>query len=378
MLHKMNAGNQNQLTSCSYLSSVDLPGLLDCLPVGVMVYRDDLSIVYVNRMASEWISPVRSIEEIFVQGSPVSDSSLCREIAESVLAGEQPPSMHPLRFTTKAASRLLRLSWAAVREPISGKIVGGAVLAEDITTETDLQQQVAQSQRLATVGKVAGKVAHELNNPLDGILRYINLAIRVIDQGQADKAKDYLVQGRSGLMRMVQIVSEMLDFSRGSATAIEQSPLDKILQEAIVAMEPRAGKVRIELQVPDPKPLPRYRSDNLFQVFCNLIKNAFDAMEGDGRLTITIRRGDRQLDIEFRDTGTGFPSEQAEAIFQPFFTTKGFGRGTGLGLAICRDIVEKLHGRITAANHPEGGSVFTVIPAERGRLELRNMDIGMR
>lgn len=361
----MNTGIQNQPKLSSYLSSVDLPGFLDCLPVGVLIYRDDLSIAYANRMASEWMSPVRSIEEIFVQGSPASDCSLCRKIAESVLAGEQPPSMHPLRFTRQAASRLLRLSWTAVREPISGKIVGGAVLAEDITAETDLQQQVSQSQRLATVGKVAGKVAHELNNPLDGILRYINLAIRVIDQGQADKAKDYLVQGRSGLMRMVQIVSEMLEFSRGSATAIEQSSLDKILQEAIVAMEPRAGKVRIELQIPDPKPLPRYRSDNLFQVFCNLIKNAFDAMEGDGRLVITIRRGDRKLDIAFRDTGTGFPPEQAEAIFQPFFTTKGFGRGTGLGLAICRDIVEKLHGRITAANHPEGGSVFTVtLPRE--------------
>ena len=161
-------------------------------------------------------------------------------------------------------------------------------------------------------------------------------------------------------MRMVQIVSEMLEFSRGSTTAIERAPLDQILQEAILAMEPRAGKVRIELKRSDPQHLPLYRSDSLFQVFCNLIKNAIDAMEGDGRLTIAIRRGERQVDIAFRDTGSGFPAEQAEAIFQPFFTTKGFGRGTGLGLAICRDIVEKLHGRITAANHPEGGSTFTV------------------
>jgi signal transduction histidine kinase len=158
----------------------------------------------------------------------------------------------------------------------------------------------------------------------------------------------------------VQIVSEMLEFSRGSSTAIERAPLDQILREAIAAMEPRAGKVRIELLCQDPQFLPLFRSDNLFQVFCNLIKNAIDAMEGDGQLTITIHRSERKLDIEFRDTGSGFPAEQAEAIFQPFFTTKGFGRGTGLGLAICRDIVDKLRGRITAANHPEGGSTFTV------------------
>jgi signal transduction histidine kinase len=363
----MNTSNQNQLSSISNLSSVDLPGFLDCLPVGVIVFGNDLSVVYANRKAFEWMPPCGTIVETIVQGSPASESSVCREIAESVVAGGQPQSPLPFRFTTKTSSRLLRLSWAAVREPAAGKIVGGAVFAEDITAETDLQQQVAQSQRLATVGKVAGKVAHELNNPLDGILRYINLAIRVIDQGQVEKAKDYLVQGRSGLMRMVQIVSEMLEFSRGSATVIERARLDQILHEAITAMEPRAGKVRVELLCPDLNPLPQYRSDNLFQVFCNLIKNAIDAMEGEGRLTIAIRRGERQLDITFRDTGSGFPAEQAEAIFQPFFTTKGFGRGTGLGLAICRDIVEKLHGQITAANHPDGGSIFTVsLPTGEG------------
>jgi signal transduction histidine kinase len=360
MLHKMNIGNQNQLLNVSNLSSVDLPGVLDCLPIGVIVFRSDLIVVYANGKASEWMSPAGSIVETIAQGSPVSEASVCRGVAESVVAGGQPQSISPLRFSTKTSSRLLRLTWTAVREPAAGRIVGGAVLAEDITAEADLQQQVAQSQRMATVGKVAGKVAHELNNPLDGILRYINLAIRVIDQGQAEKAKDYLLHGRSGLMRMVQIVSEMLEFSRGSSTAIERAPLDQILREAIAAMEPRAGKVRIELLCQDPQFLPLFRSDNLFQVFCNLIKNAIDAMEGDGQLTITIHRSERKLDIEFRDTGSGFPAEQAEAIFQPFFTTKGFGRGTGLGLAICRDIVDKLRGRITAANHPEGGSTFTV------------------
>jgi signal transduction histidine kinase len=367
MLYKMNMGNQNQPSSASCLSSVDLPGFLDCLPIGVIVFQSELNLVYANRKASEWMSPAGSIDETIARGSPVADVSMCREVAKSVVAGGQPQSIPPLRFVTKTASRLLRLTWTAVREPAAGRIVGGAAFAEDISAEADLQQQLAQSQRMATMGKVAGKVAHELNNPLDGILRYINLAIRVIDQGQVDKAKDYLLHGRSGLMRMVQIVSEMLEFSRGSTTAIERAPLDQILREAIAAMEPRAGKVRIELLCQDPQSLPLYRSDNLFQVFCNLIKNAIDAMEGEGQLMIAVHREERQLDIAFRDTGSGFPAEQAEAIFQPFFTTKGLGRGTGLGLAICHDIVEKLHGRITAANLPEGGSAFTVtLPTGEG------------
>ncbi|NLH15010.1 MAG: hypothetical protein GX455_00380 [Phycisphaerae bacterium] len=271
----------------------------------------------------------------------------------------------PLHFITKTSNRFLRLTWMAIHEPDTNRIVGGAAIAEDISSETSLRSQVAQSQRLASIGKIAAKVAHELNNPLDGILRYINLAIRILDLGQIDKAKEYLLRSRSGLMRMVQIIGEMLELSRDHMVTIERSPLDRILQEAIAAMETRKGKVRIELSCLAPQPLPLYRSDNLFQVFCNLIKNALDAMIDEGQLLITIRQIEQSLDIAFRDTGTGFPPEHAETIFQPFYTTKGFGRGTGLGLAICRDIVGKLRGQITATNNPEGGSTFTVrLPAK--------------
>jgi signal transduction histidine kinase len=160
---------------------------------------------------------------------------------------------------------------------------------------------------------------------------------------------------------MVQIVSEMLEFSRSGVHAQDLSPVDKIIHDAVLAMECRTGGVHIEVRRPGVEPMPSYRADSLFQVFCNLIKNAIDAMDGDGNLTISVGRRDRSIEIAFRDTGTGFTPEYAEEMFEPFFTTKGLGRGTGLGLAICRDIVEKLGGRITAVNNPERGSTFTVI-----------------
>ena len=103
------------------------------------------------------------------------------------------------------------------------------------------------------------------------------------------------------------------------------------------------------------------KTGNLFQVFCNLIKNAVDAMPDGGELTIKTRlESDDTVSIEFRDTGQGFPPEHSKMIFEPFFTTKGSGRGTGLGLAICEDIIEKYNGRITAQNAQTGGSIFTV------------------
>jgi len=99
----------------------------------------------------------------------------------------------------------------------------------------------------------------------------------------------------------------------------------------------------------------------LFQVFCNLVKNALDAMPNGGELRIsTSLVADDTIMIELHDTGTGLPPGSMEAIFEPFFTTKEGSKGTGLGLAVCRDIVESYHGRITAQNAPDGGSIFSV------------------
>jgi len=105
--------------------------------------------------------------------------------------------------------------------------------------------------------------------------------------------------------------------------------------------------------------IPQIRNGNMFQVFCNLIKNALDAMPDGGQLSVSTRlAADNTAVVEFYDTGTGLSAEYGDAIFEPFFTTKD--GGTGLGLAICKDIVEEYHGRLTAENAPGGGSIFTV------------------
>jgi len=204
-------------------------------------------------------------------------------------------------------------------------------------------------------------VAHELNNPMDGILRYINLAIRTMEQDQLDKPKEYLAQCRGGLMRMVQIVSELLEFTRSTYASFERAAVEQIIEDSVKTMEARAEAMNVRIVRDYRGNMPEVRSGNLFQVFSNLTKNALDAMPGGGELRITTRlEGDSTAIVEFRDTGPGFEPADNEAIFQPFFTTKQTGKGTGLGLAICRDIIEGYHGRITAENCPGGGCVFTV------------------
>ncbi|MBN1127223.1 MAG: HAMP domain-containing histidine kinase [Sedimentisphaerales bacterium] len=216
-----------------------------------------------------------------------------------------------------------------------------------------------QIQQLVALGRLAGTVAHELNNPLDGILRYLNLAIRVIEQGEANKALDYLQQSRDGLMRMVRITRQLLTYTRSLKASPETATLDEILNQALRIIQPIGGDIEIVLDR-QLDGTARYPAAGLTQVFINLIKNAVDAMSGRGRLTITIHADQDNLTVAFRDSGPGFAPEDSEKLFQPFYTTKPDGHGTGLGLAICRDLIEKLKGHIIATNNPDGGSTFTV------------------
>jgi signal transduction histidine kinase len=240
----------------------------------------------------------------------------------------------------------------------------GALIVEDITEKAALKKQLTGTQKLATVGKLASKVAHELNNPMDGILRYVNLALRIIEQEKLEKPKEYLSQCRQGLMRMVHIISELLEFSRSNyALTEEYVDIEEVIEDAIKMTDMKTGLTDIQILRNYHPGIRKIKCGNLFQVFHNLLKNALDSMPDGGQLRIsTMSSADNHIAIEFSDTGEGFAPENAEAIFEPFFTTKdkGKGKGTGLGLAICREIIERSHGSITAENAPGGGSIFTV------------------
>jgi signal transduction histidine kinase len=264
-------------------------------------------------------------------------------------------------YTFEGKTRLLRIICSALKDTPTSRCLGGTMIIEDVTEKVNMQRTLANTERLAMVGRHASKVAHELNNPLDGILRYINLAIRIVEQENLEKPIEYLIQCRRGLMRMIRIVGELLEYARSTYTPMENARVEQLIEEAIKTMESKAEDSGVTILRDYAPGLPKIKSGNLFQVFCNLTKNALDAMKNGGQLKISAHPGeDNILIIEFRDTGTGLPPDNIEAIFEPFFTTKGDRKGTGLGLAVCRDIIESHNGRITAENAPEGGSIFTV------------------
>ncbi len=337
--------------------------VVQSLPIGVVAYMPDLRIITANPRAAKLIELDDYIDKSLAKGTDQNGSPglAWTEQLKEVLSKNQPRTFDNVNYTLNGKMKLLRIICTPLKTTESAQSLGGTVIIEDITEKVNAQRQLAGAEKLAAIGQLASRVAHELNNPMDGILRYVNLSLRIIEQENLEKPKEYLAQCREGLMRMVQIVSELLEFSRNSYVSFEYVKIERIIEDAVKTMEGRAEAAGVRISRSYAPNIPKIRSSNLFQVFCNLIKNALDAMPDVGQLSISTRfTADNTAIVEFCDTGVGLPTENTEAIFEPFFTTKDKVKGTGLGLAISKDIIERHGGRISAENATEGGSVFTV------------------
>lgn len=325
---------------------------------GIISFDFSLKIADYTPNAAEYLELKERIDQTLSEAGDVHAWKNWTDIVRSVLTLGQTVHFEAVKVTTRGKTYLLNMVFAAVRHPKTQEIIGGGLVLSNVTEKIALESELAQAERLTTMGRVAGRVAHELNNPLDGILRYVNLSLRALDT-QPDKARQYLQQCRDGLMRMVKIVGEMLEFSRGMHSPFEKEPLDKLVEEALGAMAGVLEGVQVHLVRDYQGSALPVKSEAMFQVFCNLIKNAADAMAGMGTLTVRLAHTADGWEATVRDTGGGFDPALSEEIFKPFFTTKQPGHGTGLGLAICRDILEKIGGAIEGRNI-EGGSEFIV------------------
>jgi len=248
----------------------------------------------------------------------------------------------------------------------------------------DLALQGAETDRLQSLTGLAAKIVHELNNPLDGSMRYINLALRRLQHNGAvlqspDKVTEYLSSAREALGKITDILSDLVKFARHGQSDLETISVNDLVEQAVRTLSARANTAGVSIVTLLSDNLPRAGGTRLYQVFCNLLKNAIDAVEerrrhepdAPARVTITTRLEDGAVQIVFEDTGVGLP-ENRQFLFDPFFTTKPTGQGTGLGLAISREIVHACGGKISAQDNPKGGARFLVElsvldPAETGR-----------
>ena len=257
--------------------------------------------------------------------------------------------------------RLFRASARTLHDE-TGRATGVIASVRDITEQQRLQQQLIQSERLAAMGQMIAGVAHELNNPLTAILGVTEL---MRDQTTDETAHRQLDLAHRQARRAAHIVESLLVFSRPATPRNALLHLSDLLQRTLQLHEHslRSNNIQVDLVARPDLPTVLGDSNQLTQVFLNLIVNAEQAIrEIREQGTLRIRLGvvgDRVL-ITFQDDGVGIHRETLPRIFDPFFTTKRPGRGTGLGLSICMAIVREHNGDISAQPLPDGGSVFTV------------------
>jgi signal transduction histidine kinase len=222
------------------------------------------------------------------------------------------------------------------------------------------QAQMVQTEKLVSLGQLAAGAAHEINNPLTGILGYSDLLAD--DPALGDRQRVVADKIRTLARRIKTLVTSLLSFARRVPSEKGHLDLNQVLMSALHLsnLDLRGKKVEIETLTDMDMPPIHGDANQVLQVLFNLMSNAVDALEevGGGKLLIRTSHNDERAIIEFSDTGPGIKSPHQ--VFDPFFTTKPVGKGTGLGLSICYGIVQEHGGRIECFNRPEGGATFIV------------------
>ncbi len=232
----------------------------------------------------------------------------------------------------------------------------------------EMQAHLIQSEKLASLGQLAAGVAHEINNPLGGILMYSHLILE--DAEKNSQTSENLKKVIRETTRCKNIVRGLLDFARPKNPEMSNIDINELLDNSLSLMESQAlfQNIRVEKKYfPD---LKRITADGaqLQQLFTNIILNAAEAMDGNGTLILetTNIKAEDQIEISIRDTGQGIREEDMKNLFEPFFSTKEVGKGTGLGLSISYGIVQRHKGKIDVQSEVGKGSAFIIkLPVKR-------------
>jgi C4-dicarboxylate-specific signal transduction histidine kinase len=252
-----------------------------------------------------------------------------------------------------------------------GQTVGRVLVARDITRQTRLEaeraalrERLAQSEKLASLGQFVAGIAHEMNNPLQGVLGHLELLIEMTDAARPVRRELKRIYQEAD--RAAKIVQSLLVFTGSRRMARKRVQVDSVLTRALASRRTHLKRAEIKLVRRQGDRMPPVLCDplHLQQAFLNILINAEHAMTGQPtrvmEITTSSPRSQKRVTITIRDSGTGIPPEILPRIFDPFFTTKEVGQGTGLGLAITYGIVQDHGGTITADNKRDGGAVFHI------------------
>lgn len=283
---------------------------------------------------------------------------------QALAEGEYHPGLEP----TEDENEIGRLETSF--EAMATRLLDSrARLEENLASLKKAQEGLIRSEKMATVGRLAAGLAHELGNPLGAISGFLHLLRR--SELTSEERNDFLSRMESEITRMDDIIRSLLDFARPAPAQPGPVDLNGIVSEALALAEVQKWFQGLEVSADLAEDLPPAwgEANRLTQVLLNLLANAGQSMAGRGTLTVSTGLRGGEAFAAVADTGPGVDPEDLPHLFEPFFTRKEPGQGTGLGLSVSQSIIEALGGRIEVESSPGQGSVFTVLLPFRDQTE---------
>jgi PAS domain S-box-containing protein len=278
----------------------------------------------------------------------------------------QNPGIHNLyKFRLGTQAGETRIANVAIAPLVTRKfsVIGRLIIVDDITERMELESQLSQAEKMSSIGLLAAGVAHEVNTPLAVISSYAQLLSKHIN-GDA-KLADLTDKITRQTFRASEIVNNLLNFSRTSATEFSDINVNKVITETLNLLDHqfKTSRIKLETSLYEDLPLIHGNAGKLQQVFLNLFVNAKDAMAGTGGTLRVSTSNGSGVQVEISDTGGGIAPEHINKIYDPFFTTKnssreGQPRGTGLGLSVTYGIIQEHAGKIRVESQPGLGTTF--------------------
>jgi len=344
-----------------------LDAIVGAVGAGMLLLDPGMRVVWMNRVAEDWFGPrERRIGTVCPWAEcaeeprcPCCPSRLAVSSGRTEVADGIPVDIDGVR-------RWFTVISSPIRGP-DGRVTEVLELLLDVTRRKEVEEELVQAGKLASVGELAGGVAHEIGNPLAIISGKTKLLLAALREGRTpERLAADLEKIERHAERIGRIAGSLLSFSRRSTRERGRLRIEDALREAIALLEHRlgAGNVRFSLRTAADLPEIVACKAEVVQVFVNLLQNALDAMPGGGDLRVEAEAEDGSVRVLVADGGPGMTEAVRRRVFDPFFTTKGPGRGTGLGLSISHRIVRDHGGEISVESRPGSGSAFTVrLPA---------------
>ncbi|UCB43358.1 MAG: PAS domain S-box protein [Dehalococcoidales bacterium] len=334
--------------------------ILATIPDAVLVVGKDNGVVLANAAFYDTFS--MNMHE--VEGSSISELIPGSGLSESlprILLEQEPQIDLEFRYKSNGHNKTLVATIMKMGEEEA------LVILKDVTEERQKQERLFLTDRLSSIGEMSAGVAHELNNPLTGI---VSLAQLLLEDNPPDELREDISDIHNEAQRAATIVRNLLAFSRKHAPVREATQINKLIEDVLRlrAYEHRVSNIEVQTQLAPYLTEVIVDYHQMQQVFLNIVLNAESAMaetRNPGLLTITTERFNGHVRISISDSGPGIPQENLNRLFDPFFTTKEVGKGTGLGLSICYGIVTQHGGKVYVQSEAGKGATFIVeLPLE--------------